>query len=486
MNQRITFGEWLPDQPSVTGALMKAENVFSKAIGYGVVPSAADYSQSASENLTNIVAGRNPDGSTAIFAGSATKLFLLDPANMSLSDVSKSGGYATPQGQRWRFTQFGNRLIAANSNGKLQGWLLGTSSAWADLSADADCPKARFVTVVRDFVVSAFIDDTTDIPFRVKWSALNDETSWTDSATTQSDFQNIPDGGSIVGITGGEFGLVLMDRSIHRMSYVGSPLVFQFDNISRNLGCYEANSVIQYQGTTFFLSDDGFYACDGQNIISIGNEKVDRFFFEDLDESFIANMSAAIDPFRNLVVWAYPSKGKGGNVDKLLIYNFQTKKWSSGTTTADRVADVSSPTISLEGIDAVSSSIDLLTTPLDSRLWVGGKMLFAGVRDAKIVTFTGLNTGATIQTGELSVENRKSAVTLVQPIVDNGSANVSIASRNLLSEPITFGTASAADSENRVSIRSMGRYHRLQFTPSGANWDNAIGADVEIVPMGGR
>jgi hypothetical protein len=109
---------------------------------------------------------------------------------------------------------------------------------------------------------------------------LNDETSWTDSATTQSDFQEIPDGGTIVGITGGEFGLILMDRSIHRMSYVGSPLVFQFDNITRNLGCYEANSVIQYQGLTFFLSDDGFYSCDGQTVKSIGGEKVDRYFLQ--------------------------------------------------------------------------------------------------------------------------------------------------------------------------------------------------------------
>ena len=49
-NQRITFGEWLPDQPSVTGALMKAENVYSRAVGYGVVPTASDYSASASEN----------------------------------------------------------------------------------------------------------------------------------------------------------------------------------------------------------------------------------------------------------------------------------------------------------------------------------------------------------------------------------------------------------------------------------------------------
>jgi hypothetical protein len=480
-NQRITFGEWLPDQPSVTGALMKADNVYSRAIGYGGVPSAVDYTQAASETLNNVVAGKNPDGSTTIFAGSQTNLYKLDTTDMSLDDVS-GATYATPVDQRWRFTQFGNRVIAANGHDRLQGWLLGTSTAWANLAADA--PEARYVTVVRDFVVSGHIG--TDYPFRVKWSGINNESTWTDSATTQSDFQEIPDGGSIVGVTGGEFGLILMDRSIYRMSYVGSPLVFQFDNISRNLGCYEANSVIQYQGLTFFLADDGFYACDGQTVASIGGEKVDRFFFSDVDEEYLFNMSAAIDPIKNLVIWAYPAKGQGGKVNKLLIYNFQTKKWSSGGTDVDRVASSSSPSTTLEGLDVISSSIDALGTSLDSRIWLGGKLLFAGVRGNKVVTFTGANSTATIQTGELSLENRKTAITLVQPIVDNGSCDVAVFSRDLLTTQVVFGSATSADSENRVSVRSMGRYHRLQFNPTGANWDSIIGADVEIVPMGGR
>jgi hypothetical protein len=480
-NQRITFGEWLPDQPSVTGALMKADNVYSRAIGYGGIPSAVDYTQAASEPLNNVVAGKNPDGSTTIFAGSQTNLYKLDSADMSLDDVS-GATYATPVDQRWRFTQFGNRVIAANGADRLQGWLLGTSTAWANLAADA--PEARYVTVVRDFVVSGHIG--TDYPFRVKWSGINNETTWTDSATTQSDYQEIPDGGSIVGVTGGEFGLILMDRSIYRMTYVGSPLVFQFDNISRNLGCYEANSVIQYQGMTFFLADDGFYACDGQTVASIGGEKVDRFFFSDVDEEYLFNMSAAIDPIKNLVIWAYPAKGQGGNVNKLLIYNFQTKKWSSGGTDVDRVASSSSPSTTLEGLDVISASIDALGTSLDSRIWLGGKLLFAGVRGNKVVTFTGANSTATIQTGELSLENRKTAITLVQPIVDNGSCDVAVFSRDLLTTQVVFGSATSADSENRVSVRSMGRYHRLQFNPTGANWDSIIGADVEIVPMGGR
>jgi hypothetical protein len=82
-NQRITFGEWLPDQPSITGALVKAENVYSRAIGYGGIPSVVDYTQAASEPLNNVVAGKNPDGSTTIFAGSQTNLYKLDSTDMS-------------------------------------------------------------------------------------------------------------------------------------------------------------------------------------------------------------------------------------------------------------------------------------------------------------------------------------------------------------------------------------------------------------------
>jgi hypothetical protein len=80
----------------------------------------------------------------------------------------------------------------------------------------------------------------------------------------KSDNQIIPDGGEVRGITGGEFGLILLEKSIVRMSYVGSPIIFQFDNIARNLGCYESNSVAQWQGVTYWLADDGFYACNGE------------------------------------------------------------------------------------------------------------------------------------------------------------------------------------------------------------------------------
>ena len=475
---RITFGEWTPDQPGITNGLRRAENVYSKLVGYGAIPTVVDYSASASENLNNVVAGKTTAGATIVFAGGSTKLFKLDSADLSLDNVSKSGNYTTPTDQRWKFTQFGNVIIAANGFDKLQGFNLNSSSLFANLAADA--PEARYVTVVRDFVVSGYQSSYQN---RVQWSALGDESSWTASATTQADFQDIPDGGSIVGVTGGEFGLILMDRSIHRMSYVGSPLIFQFDNISRNLGCYEANSVIQYGGTTFFLGDDGFYACDGQNVVPIGNEKVNRFFFDNVDEGTLYLMSAAVDPAKNLIIWAYASNNSA-TVDSLLIYNFQTQRWTSGTTTIDRVASTATPAVTLDGLD-VYGNVDTILTSFDSRLWLGGKLQLAGVNGTKIVTFTGANATAYIETGDVEMPGTTSAITMAKPIVDNGSANVALFSRRLLNQSVSFPAQVTADSENRVSIRGIGRYHRLQLTPTGS-WTSVVGTDIDLNGLGTR
>ena len=475
---RITFGEWTPDQPSITNGLRRAENVYSKMVGYGALPTVVDYSASASENLNNVVAGKTTAGATTVFAGGSTKLFKLDSGDLSLDNVSKSGNYTTPTDQRWKFTQFGNVIVAANGFDKLQGFNLNSSSLFANLAADA--PEARYVTVVRDFVVSGY---QSSYPNRVQWSALGDESSWTASATTQADFQDIPDGGSVVGVTGGEYGLILMDRSIHRMVYVGSPLVFQFDNISRNLGCYEANTVIQYGGTTFFLGDDGFYACDGQNVVPIGNEKVNRFFFDNVDEGTLYLMSAAVDPTKKLIIWAYASNSSA-TVDSLLIYNYQTQRWTSGTTTADRIASTSTPAVTLEGLD-VYGNVDTITTSFDSRLWLGGKLQLAGVNAAKIVTFTGANATAFLETGDIETPGTTSSITLVKPTVENGSGSVALLSRRLLTESTVFGTQTAADAENRVSVRGVGRYHRLQLTPTGS-WTSVVGVDVELNQLGTR
>ena len=471
---RVTFGEWLPDQPGVIGALTTARNCYPKAVGYGPFPQEVDYSDDAPQALTAAAAAKDTNSITSIYAAGTTRLFKLDTSDFSWDDISATT-YSGTSG--WKFTQFGNSLIAANESNTMQFIDVMSGTTFANLAVDA--PKAKFVTVVRDFVVSGY---QTANKSRIQWSGINNEKTWTTSATTQADFQDVPDGGFVQGVTGGEFGLVLLERSIVRMSYVGTPLIFQFDNIARNRGCFEPNSVIQWQGITYFLGDDGFYACDGQNLKNIGAEKVNRYFFNSLKESDLGSMSAAIDPINNLVVWGYPSVDTDYRV---LIYHIATGKWSYSDSSATRVAPVSTPSITLEGLDAFSASIDALGVSLDSRNWLGGKLLLLGIKGSKLITFTGAAKTATIETSDIESPANQSMVTMIKPIVDNGTGSASVASRLQLNQTVSFPSVTAANSENRIGTRSYGRYHRVKLEPSG-DWTTAIGMDVDIQSAGTR
>jgi hypothetical protein len=533
--QRIAFKEWLPDQPSILDAVSEANNVTPLAVGYGPFKSAVNYSQDASENLTNVYATK-VNNDVSVFAGGFTKLFKLDASDLSLDNVSKAGGYTGTT--RWQFVQFGNYALATNGSEKIQYYDVNVSSVFADLAAAA--PISQYITAVRDFVVGANIGAGT-YPSRVQWSDINDPTDWTAGAASQSDYQDLPDGGDITGITGGEFGIVFLEKAIVRMSYIGSPLFFQFDTISRNVGCIEGGSIAQYSGVAYFLSDDGFYSCNGQTVTGIGSEKVDRYFYNNANIGDIDSISSAVDPERNLIIWNYTTVS--GN-RALIIYNFETQKWSEADTDVNFLSTLATSGTSLDAIDtaynitagsfvvgksytirtvgttsftgigavantvgvlftatgvgsgtgvaidmaasaAALKTVDTLVTTLDDRLYAGGKFLFGGVRDAKIITFTGTPATANIITNDLEY-GYNSVLTLIRPSVNNGSASVSVASRRMLDDTITYGSSVTASQEDRCAVRSAGRYHRISLTPTGANWSSAIGMDIEYSEQGTR
>jgi len=470
---KIPLGEWLPDQPGVTGAVTDAKNCYPVTSGYAPFPSEADYSGNAGQELLVTFAGKYA-GNTFLFAAGATQIYKFDSNDASL-DALTTTGYTAVEG--WDVTQFGTKMILANGQDKLQSYEIGVSTYVTDLAAAA--PTAKFVTVVRDFVVAARVAGDES---KVYWSDINDETDWTPSAASQSDTQIIPDGGDITGLAGGEYGLIFLERAIYRMTYAGSPFFFQFDAISRSLGCISNGSIAQYGGITYFLADDGFYACDGQSTKSIGAEKVNRWFFSNANPSEIATgMSATIDPVRKLVIWKFNNSFAGKN---LLIYSIDLGKWSYADTTANGIAYVLTPSATLEQVDNYSASIDALQIPLDSRVFAGGQLLFAGVAGQKIIAFSGQPKTAQITTGDINVG--RSTVTLVRPIVDNGSASVAISSRDLLTDLVEFYQDVPADAENRVSIRSNGEFHRLRLTPTGNSWETAVEMEVDVVKQGNR
>jgi hypothetical protein len=547
--QKIIFGEWLPDQPSVSGAVTDAINCYPVTNGYAPFKSEVNYSADASQPLLVTFAGKYRE-ETNLFAAGATKVFKFDSDDTTLDSVSTT--YTSTES--WDVTQFGSKVIIANGKNTLQSYDMAGGSTFANL--DASAPVANYVTVVRDFVVAA--NDGSDTN-KIYWSDINNETNWTPASTSQADTQILPEGGNITGLAGGEYGLIFMERAIYRMSYVGSPFFFQFDAISRTLGCSTNGSIAQFGGITYFLSDDGFYACDGQTTKNIGAEKVNRWFFDNAIPSEIrTSMSATIDPVRKLIAWNFKNSS-GGRY--LLLYSIDLGRWSYADTTATSIAFGLTPSATLEQLDsyffsttktgtytqsgftvtvntttdhglednafikfdatsgagvdgtfqitkvdantftfqaaanATIASSDCTITlgnlditsngmPLDSRVFAGGILVFLGVIGSKIVSFSGAYKSASISSGDIDIG--RSIITFARPVIDAGTGTISVASRELLSDDISFTTEVTPDAEGRVSLRSAGRYHRIKMSPTNASWKTAVATEIDIVTQGAR
>ena len=484
----IKFGEWLPDQPDLENrGVTVAQNVIPALEGYRSLNSLGNVSNQATNVLKNIFSAKDNSGNVKLFAGDSGKLYEFNSGTSNLDDISKGGGYSLTDAETWRFVQFGTSVIVAGGIGEsLQEFTLGTDTAFGDLGGSP--PKAEFIAVVRDQVWTANIDEGSGrIPFRARWSAINNSTQWT-VGTDQADFQDIPDAGAITGLVGGEYATILMEKAIVRASYVGTPLIYQIDKVETARGCAFSGSVTNIGNTVFYLADDGFYAFDGGKSVPIGAEKVNKFFFNDFNSAFSDKLSCAVDPTNQIVVWSYVSNANssGTTPDRLLIYNYAIQRWSLADVSVDFIAPFFTAGYTLEALDNLASNLDSLPAPLDSNLYKGGSFLFGGSVDKRISSFTGQPLSAIIETSEFAInKGRHSLVTRSVPYFKNGSVTVQVGARDRQDNDVTFSTANSLTDEGFVQHRSQGRFHRIRMNISGF-WDFAQGFDIEGQAIGRR
>tara|TARA_Y100001973_G_C5208904_1_gene343804 strand:+ start:131 stop:1591 length:1461 start_codon:yes stop_codon:yes gene_type:complete len=485
----IPFGEWLPDQSDLNnvGATV-AKNVIPAEKGYRPFQNLASLSTATDTRIRGFIPTKATDGTINLFCGHGTKLLKYNNGTTALDNVSKAGNYTVGDDKQWKFVQFGNDVIAAGSTSTiLQKYTLGSSSLFSDISGS---PSTNYLTVVKDFVVCANVKySSTDYPYRVRWSQINDASSWT-IGTNQADIQDLVDSGHITGLCGGESGVVLCERGIYRMVYVGTPLIFTFQKITEH-GCTFPNSVASLgPNQVFYLSQDGFFMFNGSVSIPIGADKVDVFFNDDLNANFTDRISCSIDPVNQIVAWSYASTESTGDPDKIIMYNYASNRWSIAELEHEFIGQITSPSRTLESLDDINSSIDAHTLTFDSPAYAGGKFLFAASKDKKIQTFSGANLAATLETTEFEPKSlHRSLIKTVSPIVTKGAGEptitVQVGSRSKQTDSVTFTSSSSLTSDNFCNVRSNGRYHRIRVNAEG-NWRFALGVDVDAVGIGKR
>lgn len=503
----IPLGEWLPDLPTLNNpGLTTCINVFPGPGGaYTPVPGldvAASYS--AIGAINGAFYARDAANNTYTYAGDTSALYRQSNqtfANATRQSVSNSAvnAYNTDSADCWEFVSWGQTVIAVNGINDLPQQISLGASIFVNVTS---MPKARHIAVIKDFVVIGNISDSAANVQRVRWSGINNSSLWSVDATTLSDFQDLPgNGGWVQKIISGEQGYVFQERAIWRMTFVGSPLVFQFDKIHDGIGAYAAQGAVNYENLVYFLSDDGFKVFDGSNIIPIGEGKVDATFFADLDTTYVDNIKGVVFPELKCVFWQYPGIGNsGGRCNHIMVYSWAYQKWALINLPAslgagiDCLAVSSSLGYTLEGLDAVSSSLDALSISLDSRAWTGGNLQFSAYIGQTLYYFTATPLDTQVTTGELclmqvvnaSIKN-KALVTEVWPILQGQSATVTVAigTKDNLRDPMSTGMDNAPASAGYVEALDIGRFHQFTMKTTG-DFEQLQGFDVTFEDAGER
>jgi len=492
----IPFGQYAPDQPAYanTGGATVAKNVLPRAKGsYTPMSSLAVVTDALTARCQGAFGARDQDGNVKTFAGDATKLYELSAS--SWSDVS-STTYSLGTEEAWEFTQYGERVIAVGTSQAPQTYLMGSDSAFSNLGGSP--PTGRHVGVIGNFV---FIGNLTNAPADVQWCAIDNPTDWptigtADAAQKQSDKQTLPEGGwvqSIVGAVGQVDGMIFMDTSIYRVQYEGSPTVFGFYKVENARGTPCPNAVVSNGTEAFYISEDGFYRTNGTASAPIGAQRVDKWFWGEVDQSYLYRVYGAADPINKLVFWVYPENGTAtGNPSRYIAYHWNLDEWSHGEIDCEMIFRDLTQGYNLDNADGLGYTVDTAPFGPDSRAWTGGRLILSAFdTDNKLARFTGSALAATIETGEVGgnelIGDPKQRVYLsgVRPYVDGGTVTVGLKYRDTTQASLTTDGPNSVDADGMAHFSRSARYFRMQINiAAGGTWTHAQGIDVDAVGDG--
>jgi hypothetical protein len=447
----ILFKEWLPDQPALANpGLTDAHNVLPIDDTYkSFAPLVASGNTLNARPLGAIETYQPASNIRYVYAGQTTTIMrqLIGLGTWTTVGSAFTTGTAT-----WEFAVYDDLIFATNWFDTVQFQTLGGA---AFTVASASAPRARRIGKVGQFIVVGDTGEATngEVPHRVQWPAIDDPTNWPlpGSATAiagQAGEQFLDSTwGPVNAIVGGDqFGIVMQRGGLNRMTYVGGNAVFQFDKIAGALGLYLPHSVVEVNGLWYYISEGGIYVTDGVSAQAVGIGKVDRYFAENaILGSFEERVYGAVDPRNKLIKWCYPSGGLGV-VDRLLVFNYERKRFSYATQTCNTLVSAPGDLSQPRYIRAFSDT-------------------------HRAARFTGTPGTATLTTGEMEPNPAGYSEEFgIKPLLDVtlNAVTIAMGTRNTQQATPTYTSEQTANSRSGfANFRTSARYHRARLTISG-------------------
>jgi hypothetical protein len=390
--------------------------------------------------------------------------------------------------------RFGTNLYATSIGAPLQFIDVDSGAAFADVAGSP--PRAKYIKTIGDFLILGYLKvGATEYPNKWASSGLDAPTVWT-VGTQLADEQLIPDGDEIVGLLGGVDGGRVLQRKAKRSLILSADAAMPIKQhvVDPAYGVLAPYSIVAIGGDDYaYLAEDGFQRGDAKT--PIGAERVNRFFFADVDLAEVEFVQGVVDPYNHMVWWRYKSNS---GTYKMLGWDWELNVWTQADPDALLLVASVTPGVTLEALDAIfldlygSSSID---TPgaetFDSRRWAGGRPTFGAIgSDGILYIFTGSNRAATMDTTAQVLSGnvmQHSGITGAYLVSDTNSYTLAKAggARHGDESTMAFGTAAGPNRTGIVPMRGDHLLTRFRAEiPAATAWSFVHGVEPQLVGAG--
>jgi hypothetical protein len=326
-----------------------------------------------------------------------------------------------------------------------------------------------------NFVMALNTNDTTygDSPDRWWCSAYQDHSSWTASVTTQATTGRlIGNGGELTaGARLGPYAVAYKQTSIFLGSYVGSPVVWQWDRIPGDIGCIGPEAVTDIGGAHVFVGDDNIWYFDGTRPIPIATGQVRQWFFDNSSASNRYRTIVKYDRQNNRVWFFYPSASSSGGCDSALVYHLVTKKWGRADQEIECAVSFITPGLTWDTLSSLGATWDTLpNVPWDSQSYqAGGRTLAVFNTSHELKALTGTSAGGSITTGDMGDDDGVAMLDQVRLRFLRSPTAASAQGSTKMNEGDSLVVASSVSALNdgKFDLRQSGRWHRVAFTMTG-------------------
>jgi hypothetical protein len=480
----------------------------------------------------HVVYLKDASGNKYWIACGLAAVHVYDVVATTWSDITRSAGaYTATASEGWTSTVIGGVVILNNFVDAPQFWAItaatglpSTATVLADLTNWTTTDRCKSMRAFRSFLVALNIEDKSVGVLKqsrvVKWSTeaaiQTVPTSWNENdATVDAGEYELADtkGAILDGLPLRDTFMIYKDDAVYSMTYVGTPFIFSFRQLSPSVGILSKNCVAEFDGGHFLFGNGDLYLNDGQKITSLLPHKMRDHVFSILDGDHLDKSFVVADYGRTEMLACFVSSDSASDqCDKALIWNWVNNTFS--IRNIPELADIGYGSVKNEAAYTTWGATALLSpsptwstaTGAWATSWenVENVLLFASPTDTKLyrdgvgnkedtsnmtafVERTGLTFTAQNNPDQSTVKRIK-AIWPKMTVTNSDTVDFYVGTQMSTEEGVAWQGPYPfnPDTQSKVSLRASGKYYGVKIeTTTDTDW-RLEGLEFELEDAGRR